>query len=63
MTIKSRLAKLESKAVTNVPPRQTLPAEMWERSINALADALGSTRAETEAALQELTHEQTKQQG
>lgn len=60
MNIKNRLAKLESKAVAHEPPKENpnITAEMWERSLNALAEAMGGTRAEVETALQELTHEQ-----
>jgi hypothetical protein len=55
-TNKSRIEKLEKKKPVKMTSREfvTLDGEAWERSKNALADALNITRAELEKQLTEL---------
>ena len=59
MNIKNRLTKLESKAGLKESPKenQNINPKMWERSMSALAAALGIERADVETALKELTNE------
>lgn len=59
MTLKNRITKLESKAITYEPPKenQKITAEMWERCFSTLADALVIEHADAETALKELAHE------
>jgi hypothetical protein len=57
MTTKSRIQKIEQarggKVKMTWKEFVTLDGEAWERSKNALADALGCTRAELEKQLTE----------
>lgn len=57
MTTKQRLVQLEKqnpKVKMTWKEFVTLDGESWERSKNALADALGCTRAEFDGQLKEL---------
>lgn len=55
MTSKQRIRQLEKKKPVKMTWREfvTLDGEAWERSYNALADALNITRAELEKQLTE----------
>ena len=56
MSQKSRVTKLETKAHENEPPKvnPNITAEMWERCINSLADALDIPRGDGLRALEAL---------
>jgi hypothetical protein len=63
MNAKARIKRLEkqsklAKTVMTWKEFITLPAEYWERSIDALADALGVTRDEAEKFLEDVSNEQ-----
>lgn len=55
---KTRITKLESLQPPAVVPVQRVSLDMWNRSMEALAEALETSRATVEAALRSLSNEQ-----